>query len=200
MTTADYHAAVEYAQERAADHPLLTVASRGYTPVNCGYLQKVLESIPAIVVEQEKATAEKPKGSDPIARKLYKRKNKLMLERAKMSNAYHEMVSDAARAANSVDLDITQEKIGQVMREIDYYYQHGKLPNEEYSDLPSEPLEVIKKLHHARQSRSRAKRELKMYADDLEGNADKIKVREEALKRNELIIQRIEKYRKVKGI
>lgn len=197
MDIQTYKAGIDLARAEAPDHPLLSKAERDFNPVNCMYLQKILDSI-SVPGDIEKigdtAVPQKDKVSDPVVNKLYKQKNKLMVERAKLSNSYHDVVDQESRRSISLKLDKKQEEVAAVTRKIDFYYEYGKLPEEHYSDLPSDQLELYKLRNNTRSMISRAKNKLRMLAEKPAENAAKIKDREDALKRYELKLERIEKY------
>lgn len=192
MTEKQYNEGIQQVQREDPNSGLLALAMRSYTPVNCSYLQKAIDSLPDepldIVFDFGEWYSSKSTlyvdlaPDDPEMLQIQQAKSKLFAERAKLSNSFHDCATVPDRAAVSVLIGRVQRDIVRIKEKEDYYLKHGKPSLTVEADIyPSDRTELTKMLLNARSSLSRSKRKLKQLSTDSAGNAARIAKTEEAI-------------------
>lgn len=164
-----YDINLNYLRDRAPNHPLLPTLERGHSFINARYLQKALDKLPEDTPEPEptkskEKTTEAPK--DKTLKGLQISRSKLYTERARLSNRFHDMNTDDARAANSQQIQIVQRQIQKLDTEIEYYQEYGKLPEnkeQELYPLPNSALDIDRKIKSIRARISQTKKLIDKY-------------------------------------
>ena len=149
---------------------------KGYSVLSVAYLRKILETmaIPSEVepIEEERA-AESPESLDAL-KKSYDNLKTLFIDRAKLSNTFHDVVTDEDRAAISRKIQAVQANIAMEMRAIAHIKQYGVAPSSlahgfSHGDggfvIPDNDYELFKAKELLRQSLSRGKINLKKKVD-----------------------------------
>lgn len=187
MTKEDYSAGLEFLKLKKPDHPLMASLEKGYTPINCKYLNYALNSIPETTEEKRK---EKPVQLILIE----KERRQLFGERAKLSNKFHDCSADTERARISDQIQIVQRKIEAFNKQIRHYNRTGKLPEED-NEFPEDPIELMKKRDSFRSSISYFKRELEqLYVlPQNHPEREKIDYKEEKLRELKLKLDRVQR-------
>lgn len=172
MNKALYDSVVGTIQERNPSEPLLSMLRNGYSPVNAVYLRAALRRLPLAAQKpaensvQDGDTRPDRGPVDQVLRGLWGERTRLFGEMNKRSNHFHACKSDDERAANSRDIRRIWGLILEAKARIEYYEQHGALPepvSEERFPLPEEPVALMKKMNSIRAQISQARKRL----DDL---------------------------------
>jgi hypothetical protein len=194
MTKEDYFAGLEFLKLKKPDYALLASLEKGYSAINCKYLNFALNSIPE--------TAEENRKEKPLQLILIeKERSKLFGERAKLSNKFHDCSADTERARISDQVQIVQRKIEAFNLQIRHYNRTGKLP-EEQNEFPEDPIELMKKRDSLRSSISYFKRELEqLYVlPQNHPEREKIESREEKLRELKMKLDRVQRIIEKKSI
>lgn len=194
MNIEDYQAGLAYLKSVNSAHRFLDLIIRGYTPINCKYLEIALNELPKPVRDKDNYSKQDPRLDD-----LHKQLSKLFSKRAKLSNRFHVLSDNVARAKNSDRIQEVQRVISRTLKQVDYFAANGELPlkpsNPKYH-VPEDPLEAYKKLRSLEAGMSRAKRELKSMSGNPENKAkisQKEKYLSEKQKHHAYIRQALEK-------
>lgn len=190
MTENQYKEAIHQVQRVDPGSGLLCLAMRGYTPVNCSYLQKAIDSLPVDESVEKPVVIDSLQSryhvyiepDDPDMLQIQQTKSKLFVERAKLSNSFHDCATVTDRAAVSVLISRVQQDIFRIMEKEEYFWKHGKPSlTVEADEYPSDRTELTKMLLNVRSSLSRSRRKLKQLSKDPTGNAARIAKTEEAI-------------------
>lgn len=161
MDRTTFDIALAQAQANAPDHHLHKLI-KGYNVLSVAYLRKILDTmaIPHEVepIEEEKAS-ESPESLDAI-KKSYENLKNLFITRSKLSNTFHDVITDEDRAAISRKIQAVQADIAMEMRAIAHIKQHGVAPTKvEGPDfhIPTNDYELHKTKEFLRQSLSRGR-------------------------------------------
>jgi len=164
ITEAEYNECLAMLMEELPDHVLIKDLKKGYSVMNAIYLGHALKEIKIADPEPQDA----PDPDDQELRKMEREKSKLFGQRAKWSNRFHDCQTDAQRAEVSDQIQIIQSDIASIMRQIEYYEQHGKpMPvviNEQFP-VPAKTGDQYKKRASLRAMISQIRRKLRIIAD-----------------------------------
>lgn len=181
-----YDAAVASIQQRNPGEVLLPTLLKGHSIINEVYLRAALRRLPTATTAD---TQPDRAPVDVVLRGLWRQRTMLFGEMNKRSNHFHACKSDDERAANSREIRRIWGEILNVKASIDYYEQHGHLPDpvsEERFPLPENPVDILKKLNSIRAQISQVKKRL----DDLvtlpESHPDRLKIGDAEARLNEL--------------
>lgn len=174
MSKQDYLAGVELLAMRKPDHLLLAIVRSGHTRLNELYLERALKD----VMTPAKSNEEEIPGADPVLVNLLKEKRTLYANRAKLSNSFHDCTSDESRANVSSSIQRIQRAIEAKNAELNYYQQHGKLPegNQVDIDVPDDPIALMNRLLSVRSSISYNQRRIRILAALAEDNPERKKI------------------------
>ena len=179
MTEQEYLDCLAMLIEEMPNHVLIPELRKGYSVMNCVYLTNVIKKIDIKIPERKIKEA----GNDDLS-KMEIRKSTLFGQRAKWTNKFHKCTTDQQRAAISDEIQLIQEDIAQVMKEIKYFEKHHtKMPvivHDKYP-VPVKPIDQYKKLASLRSMRSQVKRRLKIIADLPKAHPDWQKVEKEEM-------------------
>lgn len=199
MKNSDYLAGLEILQKRDPDNLMLGRISRGYSPINCKYLEVELAKLPA--PEPKKKRSQK-KAKDSVVNKYNLVLQKLFGKRAKQSNRFHICATDQERRAVSINIMNIQEEIERMIREKEYYQEYGELPDkvthEDYP-IPESDMDLIKKRNSLQSHISQLKKELKNLHRK-HNSKDRIADINKLLKEKETYLVYVRKAIKEKGI
>lgn len=173
MSKQDYLAGVELLAMRKPDHPLLAIVRSGYTRLNELYLERALKDVIGTKAEETEIP-----GADPVLVNLLKEKRTLYANRAKLSNSFHDCTSDESRANISSSIQRIQRAIEAKNAELNYYQQHGKLPegNQVDIDVPDDPIALMNRLLSVRSSISYNQRRIRILAALAQDNPERKKI------------------------
>lgn len=173
MSREDYLAGVELLALRKPDHPLLSVVRTGHNRLNELYLERALKD-----VITPKADETEIPGADPVLVNLLKEKRTLYATRAKLSNSFHDCSSDESRANVSSSIQRIQRAIEAKNAQLNYYQQHGKLPegNQVDIDVPDDPIALMNRLLSVRSSISYNQRRIRILAALTQDNPERKKI------------------------
>jgi hypothetical protein len=173
MSKQDYLAGVEFLAMRKPYHPLLAIIRSGHTRLNELYLERALKDVATPKPDEEGIP-----GADPVLVNLLKEKRILYASRAKLSNSFHDCSSDESRANVSSSIQRIQRAIEAKNAQINYYQQHGKLPegNQVDIDIPDDPIALMNRLLSVRSSISYNQRRIRILAALAEDNPERKKI------------------------
>jgi hypothetical protein len=173
MSNQDYLAGVELLAMRKPDHPLLSIVRSGHTRLNELYLERALKDVIGTKAEETEIP-----GADPVLVNLLKEKRTLYANRAKLSNSFHDCTSDESRANVSSSIQRIQRAIEAKNAELNYYQQHGKLPegNQVDIDVPDDPIALMNRLLSVRSSISYNQRRIRILATLAQDNPERKKI------------------------
>lgn len=217
MSYEEYKAAVARVESKNPKDPLLAVLKSGFSKINVVYLRAALKRITESHFEAEvqvttgteyHVTLSPPKNekkADQTLLGLWKERTHLFGDMNKLSNAFHNCVSDADRKVNSQKIRAVWEQIGAVKERIAYYEEFGKLPpaaqEKEKFPLPDDPVALMKKLASIRAQVSQTQALLRELADLPESHPDReTRIKEAEAKRTHLILYRGHAEEKIKSI
>ncbi|HZV71626.1 MAG TPA: hypothetical protein VFG10_18870 [Saprospiraceae bacterium] len=137
-------------RQTSPGHPLMSVISKGYTPLSCEYL--------LIALANPEAQIESPSKDS-----LFTRQGSLYSKRALLSNRLWDCISDVQRADLSMQIQDLQSQIINVKRDIAYVEKTGKLPPEKTKGrfVPEDGRSKEKKLKSVRTRISQITKQLK---------------------------------------
>lgn len=184
--------------EEIPDHILIKDLKKGYSVMNALYLGHALKEIQ--IDDPVSKIAADPDDSE--LRKLQREKSSLFGKRAKWSNKFHDCQTNAQRAEVSDQIQIIQNDIGSIMRQIEYYETNGKpmpvIVNEDYP-VPASEGDRYKKRASLRAMISQIKKKLRRIADLPKNHPDwkKVEKLERQLSHNETYLIYVD--RAIKG-
>lgn len=169
MDKTTFHIALAQAQANAPDHHLHRLI-KGYNLLSVAYLKKILDTmdIPSEVTPTEEATPIITEQSTTAINEHYHKLKNLFIDRAKLSNTFHDVITDEDRAAISRKIQATQASIAMEMRAIAHIKQYGVAPvTVTGADIvmPENDYELFKTKELLRQSLSRGRINLKKKQD-----------------------------------
>jgi hypothetical protein len=145
MTQNQYEQKLLVLETLDPESKLLPMLRKGFSQLNAIYLNQALKNVKKVPVFIEEKEVEVPDDNLQIrVRKLYG-------ERAKLSNRFHELDSDKARAENS-------KEIQRIQRQIQDLLTNGQ--TEADNEIPEDPIAMMKFLNSTRAKISQAKKEL----------------------------------------
>lgn len=181
MSSCEYWELVDRIMVENPEEPLLASLTERHTKVAEVYLAlalKRLEQKPEVSAPEEVIP-------DETLRELWRQRTALFGEMNKLSNRFHECKSDGQRADNSRAVLAIWDRILAVKAKIEYYQQHGSLPEEIGEQLPDNPVALGKKVASLRARISQKKAALLSLAaldPGTPGKDDKIAAGEQDLK------------------
>ena len=119
MTEQEYLDCLAMLIEEVPNHVLIPELRKGYNTMNVVYLESIIKKIDIKIP----APKIKEPGNDDLI-EMEARKATLFGERAKWSNKFHTSKTDQQRADISDQIDLIQDEIAQVMKEIKYFETH----------------------------------------------------------------------------
>lgn len=168
MTEKKYWQTVKILEEQDPEHILLATLQRGYSKINIVYLRAAVKDMPPPDHDTTDHTDDIDP-EDPTYKMLKIQERNLFTERAKLSNAFHTMTTNEARAANSEAIGRVQKHLQALWKKIEHYQEFGTLPssaeNETYP-LPKDRGLLAKKINSIRAMISQAKKKLDALFDD----------------------------------
>lgn len=123
ISHSDYIAGIIYLTKRDPQHPLLEDIQREYNLINCKYLESALASLPP----EQKVEENQVPATDSNMIHLQDQLSKLYTERAKQSNSFHNVATDADRSIIVDNIAHIQGQIKETMQAIAHYQTTGKV-------------------------------------------------------------------------
>ena len=171
MTEAEYTSNLRRIECDNPAEPLLRSLRAGWTKVNIIYMRAAIKRLKNIDRQPDHAGGhddeeQEAASLDPVVKELWSLKGQLFRERAKHSNRFHDCTSDEQRKAISDAILRIWERIQDTERKINYYQEHGRLPEgEERFPLPDDPAALLKKLMSLRSLISMEQQKLRKLAE-----------------------------------
>ena len=198
ITKEEYGNCLSMLIEEIPNHVLIKDLKKGYSVMNALYLGHALSEIK--IPDEVATTTGDP--DDAELRKLQRERSSLFGKRASWSNKFDICQSNKQRAEVSDQIQIIQNDIKLIMRQIEYYEQHGKpmpvIINEEYP-VPASEGDRYKKRASLRAMISQIKKKLRQIADRPKNHPDwrKVDKLESQLSHNEKYLVYVD--RAIKG-
>lgn len=152
MTPKEYNETLKRIERENPAEPLLSLLLAGCSNLNLIYMRAALKRLKNIDIQPDRDGGDDDEDQqaaslDPVVKELWSLKGQLFRERAKHSNRFHDCTSDDQRRSISDAILRIWERIQDTDRKINYYLDHGRLPEgEERFPLPDDPAGIMKKL------------------------------------------------------
>lgn len=159
MELSDYNARLDHIKIMDPDNVYLERLSKGLTLTNSIIIEREFNKLPP------PKPARKKKQGDPIVERFTVKISKLYSQRAKLSNSFHVCKTNDDALDICMAIEDVQREIAQQLQYRQYYIDKKELPlipNEDSEfDIPSDPVELMRKQNSLRSNISRTKAELK---------------------------------------
>ncbi len=159
MTEKEFDNNLRFLEMAEPDNVLLPTIRQGYSKLNCIFLKQSIKSIPVVPIP-EAAMVFDPEQIDIRITQLFG-------ERAKLSNRFHELATDKARAENSKEIQNIQRQISDLM------IQKENGASDASDGIPTDPIQLMKYLNSTRAKISQAKKELERLGSLPDDNTDR---------------------------
>ena len=159
MTEKEFDDNLRYLEMADPENILLPTIREGYSKLNAIFLKQAVKNIPVVPIP-EAAMVFDPEMIDIRITELFG-------QRAKLSNRFHELGTDKARAENSKEIQAIQRQISDLM------IQKENGATEASDGIPTDPIQLMKFLNSTRAKISQAKKELERLGALPDENTDR---------------------------
>jgi hypothetical protein len=192
-----YQEGIELLRKAKPDHVLLRLLSEKETAVNFKVLESELKKhsvkeMQPICISDQQADQE-----DEVLRGMRMQLSGLYVDRAKLSNTFHDCSTNQERRVVSEKVQVVQARIVMLRQQIRAYKDTGRSPeSDEKYPVPENPFQLLALRDSLRASISRKKREIMHLAREVgektPGAAEKLPKAEAKLKDLQNHIHRVE--------